>query len=361
MKMTTAIAALSIAGFGCSKPPVRPPAPEKPEVVAEVTLTVEEALGRSVSEVLVTGLSRRPEAYVRKAISTRVGETVERSKLRADVRAVYSTGGITNIRVVATADADGVAINFVITEAPLVGAVVMEGNKRLGTSALQGIAAITINAALDPPAVAGAARKLEEAYEALGHYAAQVRWRHETVDGLAKIRFAIDEGPEARIARVDFQGAKRIKSKELTKLFALGGTNAVGDLYLESTVEAGLLRIQAEYYERGFINSKVGPPEIELVSDKVAISVPVVEGDAFRLGKITITGSLVLPEKRYRDVLSIRTGQLFRRSKVAAAIQNVTKLHQERTRLIANVTPLTNVDIDAKTVDIELNIETLKK
>ena len=71
--------------------------------------------------------------------------------------------------------------------------------------------------------------------------------------------------------------------------------------YREDAFERDLLLITAFYYDHGYINVKLGKPEIELSADKqfLYITIPIEEGDQYKIGKIDFNGDLLLPKEEY--------------------------------------------------------------
>ncbi|MEZ4288759.1 MAG: POTRA domain-containing protein [Polyangiales bacterium] len=110
--------------------------------------------------------------------------------------------------------------------------------------------------------------------------------------------FKIDEGQEVKVRRVVFLGNESITDDELTKIMATRETGFFSFLqsnnkFNQANFDEDLTRLQAWYYDKGYLTMSVGKPRVELTADRayVDIFIPVEEGERYKIGDIEVVRS----------------------------------------------------------------------
>jgi outer membrane protein insertion porin family len=78
--------------------------------------------------------------------------------------------------------------------------------------------------------------------------------------------------------------------------------------YREDVFQRDLLLIQAHYWDRGYVQVKVGNPLVELSPDKQSmyITISIEEGPQYRLGKVDVTGDLLESKEFFLARVSVK-------------------------------------------------------
>lgn len=352
-------AALLLAA--CSSAPKATTAPKPPdERPAAAPLTAKEVESARIATIEIRGLARIDESRARLAVAARVGGRFDRAAIRESLRKLMAIDGVADARALAFRSAAGkLGLAFAVTESPPVTGVEVTGNQGVADSELLPLVELTPGDFLDPVAATAAAGAMKRRLAAAGYYRAAVEWKAVPGKGGAALRFEVTEGPRAQITKITFPGASALPRARLLSLLAKGAPdNAVGGIYLSDAVEGGALRITSDYYDRGYIEVKVGPHHIETPEpDHIEIEMPIEEGHQYRVGKLEVTGELAAPERAYRRQLETRRGQVFNRSRVAGDIERLTAFHAKKSgESKPVVVPLTTVDPDAHTIDLKFNV-----
>jgi outer membrane protein assembly factor BamA len=162
---------------------------------------------------------------------------------------------------------------------------------------------------------------------------------------------ACASGPRATVAERDapFLGNKAISTSDLL---------AEMESCQESGGKADVCIIGA-YYDRGYINVKIGAPDNESSTQKFTID----EGPRFRIGKTSFSdpgaaadADSVGDPAALRALMTFASGDWFNRSQVNAFVEELTRHYQKAGYASAKVTPLTKVDVDRHSVEIEFSI-----
>ena len=129
--------------------------------------------------------------------------------------------------------------------------------------------------------------------------------------------------------------------------------------YREDVFQRDLLLIQAHYWDRGYVQVKVGNPLVELSPDKQSmyITITVDEGPQYRLGKVDVIGDLLMPKEFFLSRISVKPGEIFNRSKLSDDLQKLTDYYKDRGYAYVNASPSTPVDEKTRTVDVIFEIQ----
>ncbi len=148
---------------------------------------------------------------------------------------------------------------------------------------------VLLDAAGGPATLLTRPRDAEEgiraAYRLASHLVAKVGPTREAADGgVVRIAVPIEEGPEAKVAAVRFDGAS-LPQDELRELAAL----RTGVPYDPNAVDQAVLRLRDRYLRRGYAAVRVNP-RVEQAGPDLDVVFGVHEGQAQTIGRIEITG-----------------------------------------------------------------------
>jgi outer membrane protein insertion porin family len=327
-------------------------------------------LDKPVEQVQFRGNRKVEDAAIRVNLLTKVGSKLELNKVREDIRAMWKLGFFSDVSVEAQeTPKGGVIVLFVVKEKPSVRKILVSGNDQLDLEAINGVLDLTRDDILNITKIKANRAKLSELYLQEGYYLASVDYEITVInEAEVDVVFLVDEHSKVEIREVSFIGNDLVTDKTLRGIIQTskgGALSAFTDsgIYREDMFERDLLMITAHYYDRGFINVKVGVPQIRLSRDKkyMYLSIPIDEGPVFTVGTIDFKGDMIGQKASYYKRLSIKPGKTFNRSKVGEDIVRLNDFYKDRGHAYVNVTPLTNVDLDRKIVDISFEIEKGKK
>jgi outer membrane protein insertion porin family len=362
--LTAALACLVLVG---SPAPV---AAQQGTDAAGVSPEAAKFIGLRVDQLQFRGNRKVEDDAIRVNLALRIGGTFEMAKMRQDVRAMWKMGFFADIHVEAKPSGDGgVILTFAVKEKPSVRKVLISGNDELSVSKINEVLDLKRDAILDEGKVKRNREKIHDLYVDEGYYLASVDYDVRAInESEVDVWFIVDERAKVEIRDVSFIGNERITDDELRSVIATrkgGVMSFLSDqgVYNEETFERDLLIITALYYDRGHINVKLGAPSIRLSRDKkyMYLSIPIDEGPVFSIGKVEFKGDLLTDQVAMQTRLSIRPGEEFNRSKVGMDIERVSNLYRDQGYAYVNVTPLTDIDIEARTVGLTFEIVRGKK
>ena len=77
------------------------------------------------------------------------------------------------------------------------------------------------------------------------------------------------------------------------------------------------------------------------------ITIPVEEGEQYRIGKIDFRGELLRDKKDLLKLMTVRDSELFNRSRLVNDIQKLNDLYKDVGYAYVNIQPLTAIDLHA--------------
>ncbi|MDQ7032590.1 MAG: outer membrane protein assembly factor BamA [Desulfonauticus sp.] len=241
-------------------------------------------------------------------LHTQKGDIFDAKKLNQDLKSLYKLGYFDDIRFLVQDTPEGKKIIIKVKEKPLIKAISVEGAKAISEDDILSTISTKTGTVLNPSILAEDLEKIRALYKKKGYYKVQVSYKIETVDNKqARLIFKIKEGPKLYIKKITIKGAKQIDPDELKDQLALGERGFFSwitgsGILKEELLDRDAAALEAYYANRGFINARVGKPEVKFKNDGIYITFNVVEGNRYRVGGVKFAGDIIFPEK---DLLNI--------------------------------------------------------
>ncbi len=344
-----------------------PVAEARAEDPLEITLRLPD---EPVAEVRVEGNRRVDTEAILADLETRAGARLSRDAIRRDLARIYAHGFFDDV-VVRLLDAKeagttGPVVVFEVHEKPTIRKIEYEGNKEIGKDDLKDLLEIRPFTILDLNRVQATAEKFEEKYREKGYFLATVTYRIDPVpdEAAVDVVFVFDERQKVQVKEIRFVGNDHVPESEIEPFLETreGGWFSFltqSGTYVEEALKRDLMRVASVYYDRGYINVKVGQPTVSLSADKkwIYISIPIEEGDAYDVGEYRVGGDLIADESLLASLLKMKSGERFSRTKMIQDIFALQNYYRDQGYAYVNIAPLTKVDTDAKTLDLTLDID----
>jgi len=322
-----------------------------------------QAPGRAIiiRDLTVEGNRRVQEAVILGRIQSKPGSAFSPSQLSEDVRNVFALGFFDDVRTRVEDFEGGVKLTFDVVERPFVRDVEFTGNRRISNDTLRDKIELRLGSVYNPVDVQRAREKLKDYYEEEGYFEVQITPETEAFpDGDVKVVFVIGEGRRITIDKIVIRGNKGLSDKKIKDVmqvqerqyFILRGT--LQRQKLDEDVE----RIISLYNDNGFVQARVESTDVAVDRDKavVLITIQVMEGPQYKVGKLDITGVTLLPLPEVRRQIKFKTGDVFSRSKVREALRSIGDLYSTVGHASAEVTPRTEQTPNPPTMDVVFEI-----
>jgi outer membrane protein insertion porin family len=295
-----------------------------------------------------------------------VGDKFDRERLREDVRAIWRLNYFDDVRV-EEEDLDNgtIGLTFIVKEKPVIRKIYVAGNKEVGLDKINEVLDLKKDTIVDPSKIKRNVEKIKDVYVEKGYYLAEITWQLKRVDDThTDVYFICDERAKVEVRQIRFLGNNHASADDLKKAMRTQESNWLSILtsagtYREDAFEADMIFLTAYYYDKGYLNVKLGKPEIELSADKrfLYLTIPIEEGDVFSIGKIDFRGDLLQVKDKMLKTLAIKPGEMFSRTKVVADVNKVNDVYKDAGYAYVNVNPLTAVSAEKKTVDLTFDVQ----
>jgi len=353
-----------------------------------ITSTTAWAQQTLVEEVQVRGNRRIPAETIKSRIFTRAGDVYDPQALERDFNSLWNTGYYDDLRFERQDTAKGTVIIYIyVTEKPTIREIKYTGLNSVSQSDVldrfkKEKVGLTQESQYDPTKVKKAEVVVKDLLAEHGRQFATIRTEiHKLPPAAVSVEFVIKEGPKVKVGRIKFEGNKKVPSRDLRS--AMKNTKPIGiphSLILENlfskTYDASKLDEDAErvrylYQTKGYFKALVNDPKTQIRDTKpgfpyigrkggkvVDITVPVEEGDRYRLGTITFTGGKAITNtKALRAQFPIKDGDIFNRESIAKGLENLRKAYGTLGFINFSAVPQTSIDEGKKQVSLAIDLD----
>jgi outer membrane protein insertion porin family len=272
----------------------------------------------STVEVQYVGPQTISKEKVLAQIRTRPGQPYSESLVEADIKALYRTGQVQNVRIFGQADGDKVKVMVVLQTRSLVNEIEIEGAQRISAKKLRKAIKLKINSPVSETELQEARQSIIESYQAKGYTDVDVKFRVDTDEarGTSRVVYTITEGARGAIGAIEFEGNTKFKDRILRKQMKTKGKTLYSFIDKsgrldETQLEQDINAVREWYQDHGYIDVEVKEVRRDRSTGKLRIIVVLDEGPQYRVGKITITGEKVASEQKIRALLKMKEGSVY--------------------------------------------------
>ena len=299
-----------------------------PMGVGGALLGVEAAQAATVSKITVIGNKQVDTSAVIKYLALKVGDEATAGKISASVDALQATGLFKTVNV----GMQGSVLVVRVSENPVVASVLFEGNQRFSDANLIAMIDIENRGTVDQPALDRDIGTIKKAYQDAGYNSVEVTTRLEPVgDGRDRVVFVINEGGRVGIAAINFTGNNAISAWTLKSIIKTHETGWLSwllhdDSYTQEQLDQDRVLIQQYYANHGYPDAAVTSAVAEYNADRKGyfITYTIVEGDAYKFGKIGVETSISgLDANTLTNTIRTRQGDRFSASEMTRSAQDM--------------------------------------
>lgn len=261
-------------------------------------------------------------------VQTRPGRVYDFNLLMEDIRRLHKFGAFGEIRHEIEDTPEGVKITLVVSERPVVQAVVFLGNRALDDRELKGRVGVAPGDPLNDFAIESARTRLQDFYREEGFNQASVEATIGKPDFPNAVVFRISEGPLERIGKIEIEGNTFVSSARLEKIIksreAFWGMFNVLNKAKIDVIEADIALLTQYYRDLGFFEAEVGKMmQYDKSGKYLNLRFVIKEGPRYFIRNIKIVGTkFVDPESLMTD-LRLKSGDAFDRGKLNADVTSI--------------------------------------
>jgi outer membrane protein insertion porin family len=340
--------------------------------------------------IVVHGNRRIPADTVKARIFSKVGDVYDSAAIERDFNALWNTGYFEDIRFEREQNEKGWIIHIYLKERPTIREINYAGLNAVSTSDVldrfkERKVGLSVENQYDPTKIKKAEVTLKQLLAEHGRQFATIRTEVRPIPPAAVgITFVIKEGPKVKVGKIRFRGNRHINDRTLRA--AMKNLKPIGiprSIFLEdifsktydaTKLEEDTERVRAEFQNRGYFKVLVDDPKTEIhdtgrtglhipllqpgPGKAVDITMPIEEGDRYRLGTITFKNNKAISNvAALRSLFPMKDGDIFSREKVAKGLENLRKAYGEAGYINFTSVPDTKFDDEKKLVNMEIDVD----
>src|SRR5947209_18795825 len=171
-------------------------------------------------EVQYSGPSTVSKERILAQMRTAVGQQYSDSTVEDDIRNLYKTGVIQNVRIFAQPEGDGVKVIVAVQTRQVLRELVIDGAHRVKAKKLRKEIGVKLNAPVNEDDLQKGRQKIIDSYQSKGFTDIAVDFRVEPIDesrGTARVIYTVKEGVKGAVGRIRFQGNEHFSERILRK------------------------------------------------------------------------------------------------------------------------------------------------
>ena len=296
-------------------------------------------------------------------IRTKAGQVYSEALAEQDIRALYSTGAMQNVRIFAEPEGDGVKVMVVLQTRSLVNEIEIVGAEKISAKKLRKNIDLKINGSLNEEELEKGRQKIIDTYQAKGFTNIDVKFHVETNEehGTSRVIYTITEGQKGTISGIRFEGntkfgdrilRKQMKTKGKTFYSIIDKSGRLDETQLEQDINA----VREWYQDHGYIDVEVKEVRRDRAKGKMTLVVVLVEAPQYHVGKLTVTGAKVATEKKVRALLKMKEGSVYSPKQIREDSKRVADAYGSGGYVDLQIVPQ-GVPSGHTTIDVKYTIE----
>ncbi len=253
-------------------------------------------------------------------LATKIGEPYSERAAEADIRALYATGGVSNVRMFAEPSGDGVKVTVLLQGRAVIKEIIIEGTDAISMNRVRREIGSKVGEPVSEEKLSDDRQKILKVYEDKNFSEVNVQYTISPIgtSNQVQVVFQITEGPKLIVRKITFIGNDSILPRDIIKVMKtrtwnlLSFFNKSGRL-LPAQVDEDKAAIRTLYQNRGFADVQVLNVEtVPFGDDKgVELNISISEGIQYHVNSVRFEGVNIVAPADLTRMLKMGGGQLF--------------------------------------------------
>ncbi len=281
--------------------------------------------GQGIEGVPVTSIEVRyvgPETIAKDRIlanmKTKVGSPYSETTVEDDIRNLYDTGRIQNVRIFGEPSANGVRVQVILATRALVTEIEIAGAESFKAKTVRGKIKFKVPAPSDAEKLEEGRQNIIDFYQRKGFPGVDVQLQLVTDEahGTARAVYTITEGEHGAVKDIEFQGNTKFSDRTLrhqmkTKAQTLISFFDKSGRLDQAQLQQDLDSVREFYQNHGYIDITIPEVRQERTAKGLRLVITVNEGPQYHVGKLSFQGQQVAKEAGLRALIKMKEGSVY--------------------------------------------------
>ncbi len=315
-----------------------------------------------IADIVISGNKKIDSGAIRQKIDLTAGDLYSPAKIKKAIKDIYKMGYFDNITVTSSPTDKGRRLTFHVIEKAVISQVIISGEDEIKESDIRDVITLSPNSIISNKDVQKSITSIKKLYKDKSYYNTRVAADIKKLqNGRVDVTFKIKEGHKVYIKDITFTGNKAFSAKELRKIMQ---TSERG--WLSWLTDSGILKVNivdqdsarmaAFYHNHGYIDARVGKPEINHKGEWIYINFNIFEGPRYRVGTVDLSGDLITDKADLIKLTKLWKEKFFSRKTLRDDVLKITDYYASKGYAFAEVTPHTERDMQNKRVNVTISI-----
>jgi outer membrane protein insertion porin family len=300
-----------------------------------------------IAEVKVRGNDRIEAEAIKGVVKSKKGEILKPEQVSDDIRSIFKMGFFEKVDAEVSDSPAGKVLTFVVQENPSIQEVRITGQKKIKEKDILAAIGTKPFTVLQRNVVSEDVQKILKLYQQKGYFNAEVTSKitFPKDPRRATVSFNIKENKKVYIKTITFTGNSHISGGKLrgvmqTKVKSILSLFTDRGILQRDVLETDVDRLTAYYHDEGYMDAKVGTPDVALKDDGFHISVQVDEGARYKVTSVKLAGdTLEGSDTKIVKKLDLKAKEFFSREKVRHDMDLISKAFMNEGYARAEVDP----------------------
>lgn len=324
-------------------------------------MNVSDAWAVQLNGIDVEGLQRVERETVLSYVNIVPGSDVSEEQLNDAFKKLYTTGLFSDVKF----NMNHGTLNIKVSENPIVNKRFFDGNDKVDDKMLESEVQLAPRSIYSVAKVQEDTRRILNVYKRVGRYAAAVEPKViERDQNRVDLIYEIDEGPLAKITKINFVGNKHYSDSDLQSEILSKETRwwrifSSSENYDPEKTNYDKELLRRFYLKRGYADFRVISAVAELSPDSESFIITMVleEGKRYKVNNINIRSSIGdVDVERLKDELEIEEGDWYNADAVEKSVYALTEELGKKGFAFVEVEPVLNKNMQDGTMDVTFRI-----
>jgi outer membrane protein insertion porin family len=318
--------------------------------------------GPVIREIRVQGNSRIEPETVRSYLKFTAGQRYDSYQADESLRALFGTGLFKDVHI----NLQGSVVIVTVVENPIINRVAFEGNSEVKTETLSQEVQLKPRALYSRARVQADVQRILDVYRRQGYYATQVDAQiieldHNRID----LVFEVREGPETKVAGINFIGNQAFSDTELRGVITTTESSFLDFLKPTSVYDPDRFNLDREllrryYLKNGYADFRVvsAVADVDREGKGFFLTFTVDEGQRYNFGRVNVESSLpAFNTEAAAGGLSTKSGDIYNAEAVEKTVEALTVAVAQQGYAFGQVRTRVDRDPVSRTISVVYVVE----